>query len=70
MKTILHYLSILLFTTLYVPPTTVYVCGSDNGKKFHLKDSCRGLKRCESKIFKTTMDKAKKDGKTLCKWED
>lgn len=50
-------------------PKTVYVCNSDGAKKYHLKSDCRGLSNCQYKIIETTLDKAKKDGKTLCGWE-
>jgi len=48
---------------------TVYVCGSGNGKRYHLKENCRGLNNCSAKTVKTTVEKAKKEGKTLCGWE-
>lgn len=48
---------------------TVYVCGSGNGKRYHLKENCRGLNNCSAKAVKTTVEKAKKEGKTLCGWE-
>lgn len=48
---------------------TVYVCGSGNGKRYHLKEHCRGLNNCSAKAVKTTVEKAKKEGKTLCGWE-
>lgn len=49
---------------------TVYLCGSGKGKKYHFHPNCRGLSNCSYKIIKTTLTKAKKEGKTLCKWED
>jgi 5-bromo-4-chloroindolyl phosphate hydrolysis protein len=48
---------------------TVYLCNSNNGKKYHLKSSCRGLSNCQHYVVKTTLDKAKKQGKTLCAFE-
>ncbi|MDX3914904.1 MAG: hypothetical protein QHC79_15285 [Pseudosphingobacterium sp.] len=50
--------------------TTVYLCGSGKGKKYHLNANCRGLSNCNYKTVKTTLEKAKKEGKTLCGWED
>ena len=50
--------------------STVYICGSNNGKRYHLTDNCKGLSNCRSKRIKTTLEKAKKQGKTLCGWED
>jgi len=49
---------------------TVYVCGSGKVKKYHLSSSCRGLSNCGYKTVKTTLEKAKQEGKTLCAWED
>ena len=48
----------------------VYICGSGKTDKYHLKENCRGLSNCQYKIVKTTLTKAKKENKTLCKWED
>lgn len=47
----------------------VYVCTSTSSKKYHLKKSCRGLVRCKATVKKTSLAKAKKYGRTLCKWE-
>jgi len=49
--------------------TTVYLCNSEGGKKYHYKSTCRGLSNCQRKIIETTLDKAKSQGKTLCGWE-
>jgi len=51
-------------------PTIVYLCDSPGAKKYHLSAKCRGLINCSYKISKMTLEKAKKDGKTICKWED
>ncbi|MBE8712694.1 hypothetical protein C4F49_03235 [Sphingobacterium sp. KB22] len=48
----------------------VYICASKNGKRYHFTKNCRGLSNCRAKIVKTTIYKAKKQGKTLCGWED
>ncbi|MBB6499096.1 5-bromo-4-chloroindolyl phosphate hydrolysis protein [Pedobacter cryoconitis] len=47
----------------------VYVCNSDTAKKYHYKSNCRGLGNCQYKIIQVSLDKAEKDGKTLCGWE-
>lgn len=47
----------------------VFVCNSSNAKKYHYKSNCRGLSNCHYKILKTSLQEAKKDGKTLCEWE-
>lgn len=62
-------LLILLLLITYQTSTTVYICNSDKATKYHLKENCRGLSNCSYKIVKTTLEKAKKDKKTLCGWE-
>lgn len=49
---------------------TAYLCGSGKTKKYHLSSSCRGLSNCGYKTVKTTLEKAKQEGRTLCGWED
>jgi len=49
--------------------TTVYICNSPGAKKYHYTFGCRGLSNCSYKIVKVHIEKAKKDGKILCKWE-
>lgn len=69
MKTI----SILLFLFIYPnlkETTDVYICNNGNAKRYHNKSDCKGLKTCGYKIVKITLEKAKKDGMTLCKWEE
>jgi len=70
MKTILLLVSLFLTNTKPLSSTPVYICDSGNTKKYHYDSGCRGLSNCGYKIVKTTLDKAKKDGKTLCGWED
>jgi hypothetical protein len=60
----------LLNSSYCIQPTEVYLCNSTGGKKYHLSSTCRGLSNCQHQIIKTTLEKAKKAGKTLCKWED
>lgn len=50
-------------------PKEVYICNNGSTKKYHYTTNCRGLSNCSYKILKSTLDKAKKDGKTLCGWE-
>ncbi|RZJ77534.1 MAG: hypothetical protein EOO47_16530 [Flavobacterium sp.] len=52
------------------PPQNVYICNNGKTTKYHLKPNCRGLSNCQYKILKTTLEKAKKERKTLCGWED
>lgn len=68
MKTLL--LLIIFFTnTNFSTPKSVYICNSGISKKYHYKQDCRGLKNCQFKLLRINLDKAKKDGKTLCRWE-
>lgn len=60
---------LILITLFYQTSTNVYICGSGKADKYHLKENCRGLSNCQYKIVKTTLEKVKKDKKTLCKWE-
>jgi len=48
----------------------VYICKSNDAKKYHLKETCRGLSTCQFKVVKITVTEAKSQGKTLCSWED
>jgi hypothetical protein len=65
MKIILLLL-VLMTVTPRSLPTTVYVCKGSHGKKYHLKADCRGLRNCQHRVVKMTMEQAKKEGKTLC----
>ncbi len=69
MKTL--FLLILLSTSnsCTTDPKFVFLCDSKGGKKYHLKEHCRGLSNCSHKIIKVTLEDAKKRGKTLCGWE-
>ena len=65
-------LSLLIFIFAHITckeTTTVYICNSPSAKKYHNISNCRGLSNCSYKILKVDIEKAKKDGKTLCGWE-
>lgn len=49
--------------------TIVYICDSSSAKKYHLREDCRGLRSCQHRVIKLTLEQAKKRGKTLCGWE-
>lgn len=68
MKTLLLFL-FLLSNTKCEEPTDVYICNNGKTKKYHLSANCRALRNCSYKTLKTTLEKAKKEGKTLCGWE-
>lgn len=66
--------AILLFFLLFAnthcsDSTTVYVCSSKYTRRYHLNAHCRGLSNCSRKIVKTTIENAKRSGKTLCGYE-
>lgn len=48
----------------------VYVCDSKGARRYHLKETCKGLKNCSYRIRKTTENSAMEEGKTLCRWEE
>ena len=54
----------------FVSQSSVYLCDSPNGKKYHFSRNCRGLSNCKHSIVKVTLSEAKKRGKTLCGWEN
>jgi hypothetical protein len=51
-------------------PDEVYICKSAGARRYHLNESCRGLRQCQHKIEKMTIKKAEAIGLTLCKLED
>lgn len=48
----------------------VFICKSTSSKRYHYKKTCRGLNRCKAEIKETTLKKAEKFGRTLCKLEN
>ena len=65
-------LSLLIFLFANITckeTTTVYICNSPNAKKYHINLKCRGLRNCTYRVISVDIQKAKKDGKTLCGWE-
>jgi 5-bromo-4-chloroindolyl phosphate hydrolysis protein len=69
MKIIL--LSVFLFFSSFTctDSNTVYICNSSGATKYHYTTTCRGLKNCQYKIIKTTLEAARSKGRTLCAWE-
>lgn len=49
--------------------TTVYICDSQAGKKYHLKATCKGLGTCQHKVVAVSLKEAKRRGRTLCAYE-
>jgi len=69
----MKYIFILFFvllTSFSPPETSVYICGSTGAKKYHYKETCRGLSSCRHEVIKTTLKQAQGYGLTLCGWED
>lgn len=69
----MKYIAILLFTVLTSfssAETSVYICGANGAKKYHLKETCRGLSSCSHEVVKTTLSQAQNKGLTICGWED
>lgn len=60
----------LTLTSFHEVKTSVYICGSSGAKKYHYKESCRGLNACKHQITKTTLKEAESYGLSLCGWED
>src|SRR5215217_2769947 len=59
--------SIAIFMGIsYIGTTTAYICKAGVGKKYHLNANCPALKNCKNESIETTVDAAKKNGKTLC----
>lgn len=63
-------LLLILFTSFTPLETKVYICGSGGAKKYHFKETCRGLKSCNHSVNEVTLSQAKGLGLTLCGWED
>lgn len=53
-----------------VPAASVYVCKSAGAKKYHYKNTCRGLSNCKHEIVKMEKGAAENRGLGLCGWED
>jgi 5-bromo-4-chloroindolyl phosphate hydrolysis protein len=68
MKTVLLLL-LLLSNVGCADREMVYVCDSRNAVRYHLKEDCRGLSNCTYRVLKVSLEEAKREGKTLCKWE-
>lgn len=60
----------ILLTSLDMPETNVFICGSTGVKKYHYNENCRGLRSCSHNVVKTSLKQAKGLGLTLCGWED
>ena len=60
------YIALASFTAV----NDVYICKSKNGKRYHLSETCRGLRNCKAQVSKVTLKEAQAQGKTLCGFED
>jgi 5-bromo-4-chloroindolyl phosphate hydrolysis protein len=68
MKIALFFVLLLMMVSCSNSPV-VYVCDSPNAKRYHYRSDCPGLSNCSYRVEKTTLEKAKKQGKTQCGWE-
>ncbi|NVM66604.1 hypothetical protein FHW88_004922 [Mucilaginibacter sp. SG538B] len=69
----------VLFLTLFLLKNTdgpehsvpgfVYVCESSTAIRYHLRNNCIGLRNCQHRIIKISLNEAKKTGRTLCHLE-
>jgi 5-bromo-4-chloroindolyl phosphate hydrolysis protein len=62
--------AILLTSATQKEKPKVYICDNGKASKYHQTKTCRGLSNCSYKIVAIKLETAKKEGKTLCKWED
>lgn len=65
---LLTYFLFASFTT--APETSVYLCNSSGGKRYHFSENCQGLSNCKHEIIKVSLQETKKRGKTICGYED
>jgi hypothetical protein len=66
------FLFLLLLSSLTSVNTDadVYICKGKSAKRYHFTKECRGLTNCKAEIKKVTIEEAKKDGRTICGYED
>jgi hypothetical protein len=62
--------SFLLLTGFSCNVRWVYICDSPYARRYHYKEDCRGLKRCDHQIIKITLDEAEKRSLTPCHLEE
>ena len=59
----------LVFSSFTMFQSDVYICKGPSSKVFHKTESCKGLTKCSTQIYKVTEDEAKKMGRRQCKIE-
>lgn len=67
-------LSLLLFALLLAQTKVkrsllVYLCDSQYGKRYHYTANCRGLRNCNYRTIRITVEEAEKRGKSACLFE-
>ncbi|MDP5199479.1 hypothetical protein [Flavobacterium sp. DG2-3] len=60
----------LILSSFHPVETSVYICGPTGAKRYHYKETCRGLSSCSHEIVKTSLKQAQGLGLTICGWED
>ena len=73
-RLLLAFLSGMLVLGSFTPPPVpktdyVYICEGPYSKVYHKSDKCRGLSNCSTKIYKVTLEEARKMGRRPCKIE-
>ena len=69
MKKLILVLVVFILLSFKGSENNFFKCDSENAKRYHFTETCRGLNACKQKIIKITLSKAKAEGLTLCKWE-
>lgn len=60
----------LMLSASFSTETSVFLCDSQTAHKYHFYSDCRGLNACTHTIIKVPLSEAKKQGRTICGWED
>lgn len=47
---------------------TVYICTGPKSKRYHCDQYCKGLRSCSKDVIAVSLEKARKMGRTPCKW--
>jgi hypothetical protein len=50
-------------------PALVFICDSKSAARYHLKENCRGLQKCNYRIIQVTLNDAQQKNRTMCRME-
>ena len=59
----------IAFSSFTIFQNVVYICNGPSSKVYHKSNTCKGLSHCSTKVYKTTVEEAKKMGRRECKIE-